>query len=113
MTLMLGYFADNDEIKTQQDVKEWIGREFQIDMPSGEIIAAYHSEPDYEEDCWFLLRKDGEYFEAFGSHCSCYGYEEQWDPKPASKEYLCSEHFGSWRLNDDQKAQVKALLQGC
>lgn len=113
MTLMLGWFAEDDRFKTQQDLKEWIGSNFECDPPAGEIVAASHTEPDYEESCWFLLKIGEDYFEATGSHCSCYGYEGQWELKPASLEYLTSNNFGGWCLEPEEKAQVKALLQGC
>lgn len=41
------------------------------------IVAAYDT-GDYSGDAFVLLEKDGKYFEVNGSHCSCYGLENQW-----------------------------------
>jgi hypothetical protein len=49
--------------------------------PEPELIYAVYSTPAYEGNAEVIYRQGGKWFEASGGHCSCYGLEEQWDPK--------------------------------
>ena len=61
------------------------------------ILVAYINEGDWGCDSsgYFLLQEKttGKYFEVYGSHCSCYGFEDQWTPRQATLKYLKSSHF--------------------
>lgn len=46
-----------------------------------EVLLASYSYEDYSGLAFVLFRKDGELFEVNGSHCSCYGLEDQWEPE--------------------------------
>lgn len=48
------------------------------------IIHADYTYEDYSGSSYVLYYKDGQYFEVHGSHCSCYGLEDQWDPEPVT-----------------------------
>lgn len=50
--------------------------------PVGEILCAAYDSRDYSGEAVVILRIDGVLHEVYGSHCSCYGLEGQWDPKP-------------------------------
>ncbi|MGM1023504.1 MAG: hypothetical protein ACQEXV_23960 [Bacillota bacterium] len=54
-----------------------------------EILFAYYTYADYTGKAFVLFRKDGKLFEINGSHCSCYGLEDQWDPEETNVEVLC------------------------
>ena len=66
-------------------------------LDSYDVVVAYESVGSWgcDSSSWFLLRnKDsGKYFEFSGSHCSCYGFEGQFDLDEAVVEYLKSEKF--------------------
>lgn len=53
-----------------------------------EILLAYYDYEDYSGRAFVLFRKDGELYEANGSHCSCFGLEGQWDPEETNVEVL-------------------------
>ena len=59
-----------------------------LDEKRFDIVVAYESVGDYGCDSsgYFLLReKDGgTFYEVEGSHCSCYGFEDQWEPGQTS-----------------------------
>lgn len=64
---------------------------FQIDdsdLEGVEILLAYYSYEDYEGIAFVLFRKDGKLYEVNGSHCSCYGLEDQWQPEEVMLEEL-------------------------
>lgn len=53
------------------------------------LLAAYTYE-NYSGEAFVLLRRkeDGKFFEVNGSHCSCYGLEDQWSPEEIEPEAL-------------------------
>jgi len=62
-----------------------------------DILIAYESVGSWgcDSSSYFLLRnkKTKKLYEASGSHCSCYGFEGQWDLQETSLKYLQSEKF--------------------
>lgn len=50
------------------------------------LFAAYDG--DYDGQALVVFRLDGKLYEVNGSHCSCYGLEDQWDPELTSHEAL-------------------------
>lgn len=61
---------------------------FEVDEKSvpgdTEILYAYYERECYEGDAYVLLRYGGRLYEVYGSHCSCYGLEDQWNPEETS-----------------------------
>lgn len=53
-----------------------------------EVLFALYSTPSWEGYAFVLFKKDGKLYEVHGSHCSCYGLEDQWTPEETSKTYL-------------------------
>ena len=53
-----------------------------------EILYAVYDSADYEGWAQVIFRKDGKLYEVHGSHCSCYGLEDQWDPEETLVEAL-------------------------
>ena len=83
------------------------------------IVIAYESVGSWgcDSSSYFLMQRknDGVYFEFSGGHCSCYGFEGQYDPQEATIEYLKSDKFyfycGGYDDNetDNQKAVEEFL----
>ena len=102
--LFLGAFED----MSVDQVVEMTAKEFEEDKGSlapYEFLVAYMSHPDYSMDAYYLLRhrETGDYYEVCASHCSCNGFEEQWDLKLASPTYLLSAHY-------NQQAKIKNFV---
>ncbi len=53
-----------------------------------EIIYAEYDNHDYEADAFVLYKKDGKLYEVYGSHCSCFDLENQWEPEIVSIDAL-------------------------
>lgn len=70
---------------------DWINSENESKIKSGlfPIYGSYNSY-GYEEDCNFLLiePETGLFYEISGSHCSCYGFEGQFNPLVCPLEYI-------------------------
>lgn len=63
------------------DIKEvmgWFSETPSEDDLKYNVIAAEYENGNYEGDAFVLLEKNGQYFEVHGSHCSCFGLEDQW-----------------------------------
>lgn len=54
------------------------------DLEGVEILYAMYDGGGYDGWAWVLFRKEGKLFEVNGSHCSCYGLEDQWEPSLSS-----------------------------
>lgn len=48
------------------------------------ILLASYGNANWSGDAFVLFEQDGKLFEVHGSHCSCYGLEEQWKPEEVS-----------------------------
>lgn len=59
-----------------------------VDLDGVDILLASYTYECYGGDAFVLFRKDGKYYEVNGSHCSCCGLEEQWEPEEASLEEI-------------------------
>ncbi len=53
-----------------------------------DILYASYDMPPYEGYAHVIFRKEGKLYEVNGSHCSCYGLEEQWEPEETTVEAL-------------------------
>lgn len=85
------------------------------DVKKFDILIAYESVGAYgcDSSSWFLLReKDTKaLYEVNGSHCSCYGFEGQWEPSLTTLAYLKSDHFrlSCGGYDEDEKGNAAAV----
>ena len=77
------------------------------------VLFASYQVDGYDGRAWILLLKNGILYEANGSHCSCYGLEDQWAPEKASLiELKRRDRTGRfWRDNEDMCKDVRKLLE--
>lgn len=85
---------------TEDEVKMHIISSYEVDaseVDKYEILVAYESVGSWgcDSSSWILLRdkETGELFETHGGHCSCYGFEGQFEPEETTVEYLKSDKF--------------------
>lgn len=82
------YYLNNFE--NQRDVENEFGlTEGYLD--DCDIFLADYTYESYSGSAFVLFRKEGKLYEVHGSHCSCYGLENQFDPEVTSVEAL--EHY--------------------
>ena len=68
--------------------------------PVGEILCAAYDSRDYSGEAIVIVRINGVVHEVYGSHCSCYGLEGQWDPTPVvSAEFR--RRVAQWLASDN------------
>jgi len=79
--------------------------DFRIDesvIAGCDIVHAYYHD-DYSNYCgkaYVLFVKDGKYYEVFGSHCSCMGLEDQWEPEEVTLEFLLKGQASTYDRGD-------------
>jgi len=80
------FLADLSGCQTQEEVKKEIADYFDLELEDLErfaILVGYVSvgSGGCYSSAYFLLEdhKTKQLYEVFGSHCSCYGFEDQWE----------------------------------
>lgn len=116
-------FLEDLKELTEKQIKEHLVEQYGADekeLKKFDILVAYESVGSWgcDSSSWFLLRnkETGQLFENHGSHCSCYGFEGQWGPEPATLEYLKSDkfYFSTGGYDSDEggnKAAVKQFVE--
>ncbi len=79
MSILFGDF------ESDQDVFGNFGIDFTDEVYI--LLAEYYYE-DYSGSAWVLFIENDKLYEVCGSHCSCYGLEDQWEPEETSVEEL-------------------------
>ena len=79
---------------------------FRIDSSELEgckILFACYGYEDCDGEAFVLYEYDGKLYEVHGSHCSCYGLEEQWEPEETTVEAL-DRTRGGWCVRHHEDA---------
>lgn len=79
-------FLDDFWAETKKESLDIMARKFEVPVSEFRgctFIVAQYSYEDYSGGSYCLFKKDGKLYENYGSHCSCYGLEEQWEPTEA------------------------------
>lgn len=70
----------------EKEVKGILVTDFEIkkeDLKGCRIVVAYCSVGSWgcDSSAFIIFKKDNKFYEVNGSHCSCYGFEGQWQPE--------------------------------
>jgi hypothetical protein len=99
------------------DEKADIENDFQIKLNDDiHILFASYGLDNYSGDAFVLFEQNQALYEVNGSHCSCYGLEEQWSPEPVlleeMKNRLLNGDFGTNDYADNQFKDELCLFLG-
>lgn len=115
--------------KTEQEVKDHIASEYnpkeggypyetetaklRAELDQYEILLAYESVGSWgcDSSSFFLLRKDGKLYQNHGSHCSCYGFEGQWEPEETEVDALKRQEYWSLGGYDNSPEENRAAIK--
>lgn len=75
-----------------------------------EIIFASYGGRDYEGHALVLFEHDGKLYEVHGSHCSCFGLEDQWKPEETSWEAIAMRNILHYELLADHEKDAQDRL---
>ncbi len=67
---------------------EDVQREFGMKEPEPEVLFAAYEDDSYSGEALVVFKRGGKLWTVHGSHCSCYGLEEQWDAEQATPQQL-------------------------
>lgn len=84
-----------------------ICREFEISGFEGHVLWATYDQECYEGSAEVIYLNDGKLYQVSGSHCSCFGLENQWKPEEttvATLLHMIREGRGSV-MNGDTKLE--------
>lgn len=96
-----GLFSDYGSFMSNFDAE---GRAFKPE-PEDVFIAVY--EPgDYSGRAFALFLHEGKLYEVHGSHCSCNGLEECWDPSETDWATLKMRDWSDWGEEAEQRMQM-------
>ncbi len=78
-----------------------------------DILLASYSYENYSGDAFVLFQKDNVLYEVNGSHCSCYGLENQWSPEETSIVELRHRLDNGWfgRSSNPFAIQLRQVLE--
>lgn len=69
------------------DSKQDVATQFNVSLEDNvNILYAEYNNEDYSGNATVIFEQDGKLFEVHGSHCSCYGLENQWEPESCTVE---------------------------
>lgn len=79
-----------------------------------DVLYAEYDQPGYEGSALVIYRQGDRVFEVTGSHCSCYGLEDQWEPEeydiPTYLAFVARTRDG-YGINDKGRAVAAAKLK--
>lgn len=86
-------FLEDLKGMNEETIKEHLIEEYTAcpeSLKGLKILIAYESVGSWgcDSSSYFLFKKDNKYFEVFGSHCSCYGFENQFDLEETTVDAL-------------------------
>lgn len=91
-------------------------KQLRLSLHGAEILVAYESVGSWGCDSasFFLARNDGKLYENNASHCSCFGFEGQWEPEEAVLEAMEKRDYFSMggydNESDANQASIKAYI---
>lgn len=94
-------FATVDDI-----IREYEGTSRE-DLEGATILLAWYGYGSYCGSSLVLYKKNDKLYEVNGSHCSCYGLEDQWRPEETSWAALAMRNLSS---DDEGAGEAQELL---
>lgn len=95
---------------------EDVQREYEMREPEpDEVIAALYKCESYEGSSVVVYRQGNTYYHVYGSHCSCYGLEGQWNPDEIGDKATTIAYYEKmlkegWGVQQDIAPQVLDVL---
>ena len=84
---------------TSAESRKMLAESFSIPestLDGANILLASYTYEDYSGSAYVLFERDGTLYEVVGSHCSCMGLEEQWEPEETSVAALVRHATEEW-----------------
>lgn len=89
-------------------------KDFEIEpdvVSDDQILFAAYCYENYSGSAFVVFEKEGALHEVNGSHCSCYGLEQQWTPEKTSWEALKGRSDDIYGLPSGTMTALKELIE--
>lgn len=99
------------------ELRDSLVNEFQIKpdeadkLHRAEFIVALYTYEDYSGQALVVYRIDNVLYEVNGSHCSCYGLEDQWDPEVADPREIVKRPKYGYDLSDEKNETIRRVIR--
>jgi hypothetical protein len=87
------------------DIVDSYGGTSQEDLSGAIIHLAWYGYGSYNGSSLVVYEKEGKLFEVNGSHCSCHGLEEQWQPEETTLAALAMRDISDGEYDGSGEAQ--------
>ena len=87
----LGIFGNKEAVAANFGVEpthRYLGNADYKEIMETDILFAFYEYEDWSGNAFVLFHRGNKLFEVNGSHCSCYGLEDQWAPEETTLESL-------------------------
>lgn len=101
------WFESDYDCNTQRWAKKTPPETFPTE---NELLFASYGGGSYEGDAIMIWRRDGNLYEAHGSHCSCYGLENQFDAEETTVAALAMRTDFCSYLSDHGEGSYKGYI---
>lgn len=99
------------ELNAEELASEFCDNSIVDELKDANLLVSYYELGSYEGEAFVLYEKDGELYEVNGSHCSCYGLENQWEPTRTTWKALAMRNFYSLNGDEERYPVLIALIQ--
>ena len=97
------------ETVTKEDIAGWFSEDVEV-LKGAKILFAEYYTGNYEGSAFVLFSRHGKLYEVHGSHCSCYGLENQWNEEETSVESLEHHLNGTYGFYEMNNAEIKTAV---
>ena len=91
--------------------RDKVASEYNADLTDVNILLAHYSYEDYSGSSYVLFTENGRLYEVYGSHCSCYGLEDQWEPEETSFDVIAQTIDTNYNYHN-VRDELRALIEG-
>lgn len=99
------------QLSAEQLADEFCNDKIVDELKGAKLLVSYYELGSSEGEAFVLYEKDGELYEVNGSHCSCYGLEDQWEPTRTTWKALAMRNFYNLVGDDERHPALIALIQ--
>lgn len=101
-----------ENFESNEDIISNYGGTSEQDLKGAKVLLAWYGYGSYRGSSLILYTKKGKLYEVNGSHCSCFGLEDQWSPvetswKALAMRNISDEYDGSQEAQKELQKLVK------
>lgn len=109
MSKYLGFWGSYEEMAAS--FSSWNDKPVDGMATDDEVLIAMYGGECYEGWATVLFERGGKLYEVNGSHCSCFGLEDQWQPEETTWAALALRKMGGYEFSEEEIAAWDACVK--